>query len=102
MIPKLTQAELKELLHYDELTGIFTWAKTNSNKRQAGSKAGSIESKNWGNAYVFIRVNNRVYRGHTLACMYMTGKWPGKCKRSPHKDGYGTNNKWANLKDAYG
>ena len=34
---KLTQEKLKEVLHYDPLTGLFTWIKNN---KIAGSKNG--------------------------------------------------------------
>ena len=99
---KITHAELKELLYYDEFTGMFTWLKTNSNRRKAGARAGSVESKNWGQAYVFIRLNKRVYRAHTLAHFYMTGEWPPMGIKSPHANGDGTDNRWINLCEAYG
>lgn len=99
---RISRVELRETLYYDEFTGVFTWIKTNSNKRKAGSRAGSVEAKNYGKEYVYIRLNNRVYRAHTLACFYMTGKWPDGSTRSPHKNKDGTDNRWENLKEAYG
>lgn len=98
---RISLVKLKEVLYYDEFTGIFTWINTNSNKRKAGSRAGSVEAKNYGKAYIYIRLCNRVYRGHTLACFYMTGHWPDGSKRSPHRNDDGTDNRWENLALSY-
>lgn len=100
-VPKVTQEELKHVLYYDEFTGIFTWIRTNSNRRKAGSRAGSVETKGHGKAYVYIRVNNKCYRGHTLAHLYMTGKWPPVGVKSPHLNHDGLDNRWENLQDGY-
>ena len=61
----MTQQELKELLNYDQNTGIFTWLKNNK-------IAGGINSK----GYVAIKIKNKLYKAHRLAWLYVYGEWP--------------------------
>lgn len=98
---RISQQELKRLLHYDPHTGVFTWLVSTSNRKPAGFRAGSIEYRRHGNDYVFIRIHNQRYRAHALAYLYMTGRWPSPEARAPHLDGNGLNNAWSNLKDLY-
>jgi hypothetical protein len=88
----LTQEELKKHLHYDPLTGIFTWIKVNSLRVKIGQIAGSIQKI----GYVIIGVNGIRYYAHRLACLYMTGEFPNKV--IDHKDENKSNNKWENLR----
>jgi len=67
----LTQARLKELLHYDADTGIFTWAKKPSNRILIGSIAGSNKGK-----YLYIRINKTDHLAHRLAWLYVNGHQP--------------------------
>lgn len=67
----LTQARLKELLHYNPETGIFTWLVSTSNRAPAGYAAGSIT-----HGYVIITVDRRHYRAHQLAWLYVHGQFP--------------------------
>ena len=79
----LTAQIVRELLHYDPETGVFTWlprrleffskemyAKT-WNTQFAGKEARGLS-----NGYLSIRVLNRAYWSHRLAWLYMHGEWP--------------------------
>jgi len=88
----LTQEQLKQLLHYDPETGVFTWRVDRTGTAKAGMEAGSVHVR--GN--VRISVNKRYYRANRLAWLYMTGEWP--TVEVDHKDTDQTNNRWANLR----
>jgi hypothetical protein len=85
----LSQEELKALIHYDPLTGIFT---RNKGKRK-GTLAGYINGR-----YCVIRVSMQKYYAHRLAFLYMTGRMP--LDQVDHIDGDCTNNVWSNLRQA--
>jgi len=67
----LTQSLLKEVLHYDEATGVFTWRVGRGGVR-AGSVAGSLH---W-SGYVLISIYGRQYAAHRLAWLYAHGELP--------------------------
>lgn len=92
----LTAEKLRELLHYNQRTGVFTW-KVSCRGIQAGSVAGCVAIKKDGHQYVVIRIN-KLYYAHRLAYMWMTGQFP--IKLVDHKDGNGTNNRWKNIRPA--
>lgn len=79
---ELTQARLKELLHYDRKTGVFTNRVWRGGTARAGTPAGSLNTK----GYVQIYVDGANYYGHRLAWLYVHGRWPYALD---HKPGYG-------------
>lgn len=89
----LTQARLKELLHYNPETGLFTRVKA----LQKG-KIGSIAGYDRLNSYVKIGLDRKYYMAHRLAWFYMTGKWPNSL--IDHINGIKNDNRWANLREA--
>jgi HNH endonuclease/AP2 domain len=89
----LTAAKLREVLSYDPLTGEFLWL-IKSNTRDIGSIAGSFDSK----GYRQIKIDQRVYKAHRLAWLYIHGVWP--MKRLDHFDGVKNNNCLSNLREA--
>lgn len=91
----MTQDELKQWLHYDPLTGVFTWLKANSNRVFVGRVAGSVR-KNTG--YVMIHINKKFYYGHRLAWLYVHGYFPASYM--DHIDGNPNNNRIENLREA--
>jgi len=90
---KLTQEKLKELLHYDPDTGIFTWKVSRSNVR-AGDVAGCMSPR----GYWKIKLFNTSWFAHRLAWLYMEGYMPEQCV--DHIDRDPGNNKWDNLREA--
>lgn len=75
---------LKELLHYDEKSGVFTWKDRSRDKfrkknsysswktRFAGQKAGCATNE----GYVYIGINGKLYAAHRLAFLYVYGYLP--------------------------
>lgn len=89
----LTAARLREVLHYDPLTGVFTWRVSPTNSVRIGSVAGCMLRK----GYISIRIDGKMYLAQRLAVLYMTGAFPaGECD---HRNGARADNKWANLRD---
>lgn len=90
----LTQTILKEWLVYDDVTGIFTWAKTNSNgSTRRGREAGYIDK----DGYHYIKICAIKFRAHILAWLYITGEHPKGV--IDHKDQNKSNNSFTNLRD---
>lgn len=67
----VTQERLKELLHYDPLTGEFVWLIRTSNRVKVGDIAGTNSE-----GYILISVDGRFYRAHILAWLYEYGYLP--------------------------
>ena len=91
----LTVERLKEVLHYDPETGIWTWLKLTSTRSriQIGSKAGCLDKDE---GYIKIWIDNKGYKAHRLAWFYMTGEWP-ECEID-HKNTIRHDNRWDNLR----
>lgn len=90
---ELTQSRLKELLHYDQETGVFTRIVTTNNRAKAGSVAGSKT----GNGYLQVTIRWRQYSLHRLAWLYVHGTWPES--DIDHINGVRTDNRIENLRD---
>lgn len=86
----MNQEELKQVIDYDPLTGIFTW-KSGLRGNRAGALAGSACGMHKLN---YIKVNTVRYRADKLAIFYMTGKMP---KHVEHSDGDRKNDSYKNL-----
>jgi hypothetical protein len=85
---------LRELLDYDPETGVFTWKKTNGNRRLAGSVAGGRQDSA---GYLRGGIDGRVYFAHRLAWLHFHGEWPKGI--IDHINGDRTDNRIANLRD---
>ncbi len=88
----ITQAQLKELFHYDPLSGVFTrkvWV-------SGGSMVGDIAGSHC-NGYLVMRIDKRNYRIHRLAWLYVYGSLPEHA--IDHINGIKDDNRIANLRD---
>ena len=92
--PPITQEQLRELLHYDPETGVFTRKVATSNSVKVGDVAGSPSS----NEYINIRVHGRLQKAHRLAWLYVHGTWPTEDIDHVNRDR--TDNRLLNLREA--
>lgn len=70
-IYKITQKELKEVLNYNEDTGLFKYIKSSNSKIKIGQIAGTIS-----NGYCRIKINGKSYLGHHLVWLYKYSSFP--------------------------
>lgn len=92
---QLTAARLREVLHYDHETGVFTWlVKTNRNV-VVGSRAGCQRGAG---GYRVIRIDKVLHRANRLAWLYMTGDHP--THEIDHKNCDRADDSWENLRPA--
>src|ERR1700730_8886015 len=66
-----TAARLRELLHYDPQTVVFTRLMRTSNQK-GGDIAGSARA----DGYLQISIEGQRFYAHRLAWLYMTDEWP--------------------------
>lgn len=90
----ITQEELKELLHYDPDTGIFTWIKPNTFRMNNGDEAGWLTKKE----YKRVTINYKCYLLHRLAWLYVYGSFPKNLL--DHINGVRSDNRIVNLREA--
>lgn len=88
---KLAAWQVRQRLHYDTETGVFTRAKA-----VKGFPFGSVCGSLTKNGYVGITVAGYKTYAHRLAFLYMTGKWPPG--DVDHINGDRADNRWCNLR----
>lgn len=67
----LSQSYLKEILRYDETTGVFSWVKHKPQQRK-DIPPGFVNK----DGYHIIKINHKAYKAHRLAWLYVHGEFP--------------------------
>jgi hypothetical protein len=88
----MTNTELHEYFHYDEIEGKLIWKKQ-SGKCKIGEEAGYISS----DGYRYFGFKGKTLKTHRAIYLMKTGILP---KFVDHEDQNRLNNKWGNLRDA--
>lgn len=91
---ELTQERLKQLMSYDPDTGVFTALVDRGSRVRVGDVVGGINKQK---GYIQMWVGGKIYRGHTLAVLYMTGDFP--IYEVDHINQIKYDNRWNNLRD---
>lgn len=88
----LTQLQLKEILHYNPLSGYFIWITRPSKCIHIGDIAGFFS-----HGYVQLSINKINYQAHRVVWLYMTGSWP--VHEIDHINQIRNDNRFKNLRD---
>ena len=91
----------RQVLHYDRLTGVFTWKHRDGihrswNTKYAGKVAGSVDA----DGYWIIRLDSRTYKAHRVAWVYENGGDIHEDVEIDHRNGDRMNNSISNLRVA--
>jgi hypothetical protein len=87
----ITQEYLKSVLHYEPITGAWTW-KISRRGMKPYQQAGSISVY----GYRTIKIDKKQYRGSRLAWFYMKGEWPNQID---HINNISDDDRWENLRE---
>lgn len=68
----LTANNVRDLLNYDQKTGVFTWKVDVAKNRKVGQVAGSLSTQ----GYVVLTIGRKTYKAHRIAWLYVYGEWP--------------------------
>jgi hypothetical protein len=85
---------VRELLDYNQETGVFRWRVHRSRGAKRGQVAGSVDKK----GYILLGIDGRNYPAHRVAWAYVYGEWPSS--DLDHRDLDKANNAITNLRVA--
>jgi len=86
----ISQSRIRELLDYDEESGVFTWL-----LRRGGIKAGSIAGHKHKHGYVEIKIDGNIYQAHRIAWLLTYGD---ECEFIDHINHNRADNRLVNLR----
>jgi len=89
----LTAERLRELLDYNQETGVFTRLVRTAQRVRVGDTAGCKDT----HGYLLIMIDRRPYKAHRLAWLHVHGVLPAS--QIDHIDGNPANNRISNLRD---
>lgn len=89
-----SQEWIRERVHYDPDTGLFTWLTPPPGPQKVGSKAGYVGE----HGYIYLMLARQTFRAQRIAWKYMTGEEPPP--QVDHRDTNKANNRWDNLRKA--
>lgn len=92
----LKHSRLLEVLHYDPLSGVFTWRVRRGGSALIGSVAGGLNSE----GYLQIKIDRVLYKAHRLARFYVKGVMPADDVEIDHRNGVRSDNRFRNLREA--
>lgn len=84
--------ELRQLLHYCEATGVFTWRVSRKRVRAGDTTGVRLNS----HGYKRIKIDGVLYLAHRLAWLYVHGAWPSE--QIDHINGDRADNRISNLR----
>jgi hypothetical protein len=88
---KLTEATLRQILHYDPATGVF------ARYPAPGGRGRTIVGTPDTDGYLTIGINGGRYRASRLAWLWMTGHWPPSGFQIDHINRNRADDRWDNL-----
>lgn len=91
----MNQQRLKELLHYDQPTGVFRWRNVRKDRQ---GKPWDVAGYPRTNGYMHVRIDGKYYLLHRLAWIYVHGQLP--TGEIDHRNRIRSDNRIENLRDA--
>ena len=94
MANHLSQKRLRELLHYNPDTGVFTWKVHRAGNAMIGDIAGYLDEDS---GYIRITLDYYLHHAHRLVFVYVVGETP---EQIDHINHIRNDNRWINLRPA--